>query len=206
MTKEKLLNYLLVNTNQYFIGAENFEITEPVLDGLIWQALNMWGENYPAIVIVPIAIQNSKTQLTYLTDSFGDKRQIFGITGIYFDDYTKVGWDGAKEALKIPYEWRYDDLRNVLYFPSAMSPQVYYIEAICQPILEDVNDNEKPFLDIMVGLSLIYIGHNRNDFALSELPFEIQDLRDEGQAIIDKALEDMEKQDDTNWHLAIELA
>jgi hypothetical protein len=40
MTKDQVYNYILVNTNQYFVGSENFEINDKVLDGLIWKAMH----------------------------------------------------------------------------------------------------------------------------------------------------------------------
>jgi len=205
MTKQELYNYILVNTNQYFVGSENFEISEPVLDGLIWKALNIWGQYNPARIISPINIDKPKINVSIIEDSFGIKRQIYSITGIYFDDYTKYPFDDAKENLKVPFNWIYDNVRNVLMFPNAFESNIYYIESICSPTLDDINRNDDDFLDLMVGLALVYIGHNRTDFTLSELPFDIRDLRDEGQQIIDKVKEDLENQNNSNWYYAIDM-
>jgi hypothetical protein len=204
MTKEQVYNYILVNTNQYFVGSENFEINPDVLDGLIWKALNIWGEYYPIYVIAPVALTSTKLQLSQLQDSHGIIRYIRGVTDIFFDDYTKVYFEGARDAYKVQFQWRYDDVRNVLMTP-INDGTIYYIEALCTPVLEDVNPTETLFLELMVGLSLVYIGHNRTDFALSELPFDIRDLRDEGQQIIDRVKEELEKGDDSSWTYAIDL-
>jgi hypothetical protein len=204
VTKEQVYNYILVNTNQYFVGKENFEINEDVLNGLIWKALNMWGEHYPVYTIAPVALTSNKLKLETLTDKFGITRNIRGVTGIFYNDFTKVYFEGAKDAYRVQWQWRYDDVNNVLYTP-INDGSIYYIEALCTPVLDDVNSTETLFLELVTGLALIYIGHNRTDFALAELPFDIRDLRDEGQQIVDRVLEELDKGDDTNWAYAIDL-
>jgi len=204
VTKEEVFNYILVNTNQYFVGKENFEINENVLDGLIWKALNIWGKYYPIYVIAPIAIHSRHLKLKTLKDKFGVERIIRGITGIFYNDFTKNYIGDVKESYRVIWQWKYDDVRNVLITP-INDGMIYYIEALCNPVLEDINKTETLFLELMTGLSLIYIGHNRTDFALSELPFDIRDLRDEGQQIVDKVIEDLEKNEEGNWSEAIDL-
>lgn len=203
MTKEEVYNYILVNTNQYFVGKENFEITEPVLDGLIKRALNIWGDYNPVYVISPIFINNHKMKLEKIEDNFGIIRNILNINNIYFNDYTKNLWANSKNALKVPYSWKYDNIKKVLYFSAP--GEHFYIEALCTPVLEDIKSNETLFLELMIGLSLIYIGHNRTDFALSELPFDIRDLRDEGEQLVERVLDELKGTTNDGWNKVIDL-
>ena len=50
---------------------------------------------------------------------------------------------------------------------------------------------------------LQYVGHNRTDFMLSELPFEIKDLTDMGQTLIENALNEMEESGNYDWYKSI---
>jgi hypothetical protein len=204
MTKEQVYNYILVNTNQYFVGSENFEINDKVLDGLIWKALNIWGEYNPVYAIAPIRMDSYQIKLDTITDKFGKTRNVININNIYINDYNKMPCIGAKDAFKVPFQWKYDDVSNILYV-SFPDNQIYYVEGLCTPLLDDINPNDTNFLELMVGLALVYIGHNRTDFALSELPFEIRDLRDEGQQIIDKVLEDLKENGTPKWATVIDM-
>ena len=202
MTKQFVYDYILVNTNQYFVGKENFEITPEVLDGLIQKALMIYGNYFPVYVVAPVKITSKKMPLSTIIDNLGIERSIINITNIYFMDPTTLPFD-ARDALKIPFFWKYDDVRNVLL--NSFEKGIYYIEALTTPVLDDMNNNASDFLELIVGLALIYIGHNRTDFALSELPFDIRDLRDEGQQIVDKVIEGFENSAGTPWYEAIEL-
>jgi len=202
LTKEEVYNYILVNTNQYFVGKENFEITDPVLDGLIKRALNIWGDYNPVYVISPVFIDSHKIKLEKIEDNFGITRRILNINEIYFNDYTKNLWPNSKNMLKVPYNWKYDSVKNILYFSAP--GEYFYIEALCTPELEDINSNETLFLELMLGLALIYIGHNRTDFALSELPFDIRDLRDEGEQLVEKVLDELKGVTNDGWGKVID--
>jgi len=200
MTKEEVFNYILVNTNQYFVGAENFEIKPPVLDGLLWKALNIWGDYNSVNVIEPIHIQN-KIKIETITDKFGIKRIVKNIADIYVQDYTQLPFSDAKHTLKVPFSWKYNSISKILF---SGFEGLYYIEALCTPVLDDIKSNETLFLELITGLALEYIGHNRNDFALSELPFDIRDLSDLGSEKVEKVKEELESSGG-NWYEAIEL-
>jgi hypothetical protein len=204
MNREEIFNYIFINTNQYFVGKENFEINDDVLDGIIWKALNIWGKSFPVYVITPLAITSQKMIIKTLIDNTGIERVVKTITNIYYQDYTKNYFRGTKDAFKVVWQWKYNPVRKVLISP-INDGTIHYIEALCFPVLEDITKADNLFLELVTGLALIYIGHNRTDFALSELPFDIRDLRDEGQQIVDKVLEELEKDEEGNWGEAIDL-
>ena len=199
MTKKELMNYIFINSNQYFIGIENFEIKKPVLDGLVHRALNIYGQYKEVEILIPIFISSYRTQLKEIEDEFGNLRQVKNIKDIYMSDYRTFPIDN-RENFKIPFQWKFDTTRKVL---STSFKQRCYIECLCSPILDDIDYQNQEFLDIMLGLTLIYIGHNRTDFILNDLPTEIRDLRDEGQELLEKTIEYLKESGNSNWYSAI---
>jgi len=203
MTKEEILDYILVNTNQYFVGMENFEIKEPVLDGLLKRALNIYGKYKPTEVVVPVLLNSTKTQLKEIEDEFGIIRPVRLVKNIYYMNYRKFPGD-IKDWAKVPFVWEWDEVRKILFTSfSDNTSDFYYIEFLCAPVLEDITYQDQEFLDLILALSLIYIGHNRTDFALSELPFDIRDLRDEGQDLYEKTIEYLETSGNSGWWKAL---
>jgi len=206
MTKEEVLDYIFVNTNQYFVGIENFEIKEPILDKLLQRALNIYSEYKSVDVLVPIKISSKRMKFKTIQDEFGDERTIKNITGIYMNDWRNFPLEQAKENFKIPWNYQFDKNRKVLICSFGnMSSEPYYIAFLCHMILDDITDQDVEFLDLITALAYIYIGHNRNDFALSELPFDITDLRDTGQTLLDETIAKLKESGNSDWWKAIDV-
>jgi len=206
MTKTELMDYILVNTNQYFVGLENFEIKEPILDGLLKRAFGIYGKYNPVTILAPVLISSTYMKFNTMVDELGIERTVQNISGIFYSNFRTYPAD-VRDDLKVMWRWEFDKTRKILNtsFSNFDASSTYYIEFLCNPVLEDINYDDTLFLDLITALSYIYIGHNRNDFALSELPFDITDLRDEGKEMFDNVMEALKSGGNTGWSKAIDL-
>ena len=197
MTIPELRKFLFFNTNQYFIGEHSFDINDENLEGIVDNVLSIYSEFSDVEVCYKIKIEHVN-QIKQIIDEFGEIRNVKNIMGMYLMNYRLM--PDPKSVPQVPFGWKYDSKRKVLH--STVTGE-YFLNVSCNLILDDITLADVNFLQLMIGYSLVYMGHARNDFGLSDLPFNITDLRDEGRTIIDNVMSELNEVGGTNWYEAI---
>jgi hypothetical protein len=192
MTLVELKEYLLVSTNQYYIGEKDIEVTDPILEQMVKRAISVYGSYRPLwIETEPIYIP------TYLSNfkEYNGKR-IVNVSNMYYFHPILAGEKG-----KIQVEWDYNRDTGIIRTGVGGT---YYIELFVMPDLEDIGFEQFEFLDIMTGLYLQYVGSTRKGFTLGDLPFENDgaDLYEQGKELYQNTLEIL-SESNSNWYLAI---
>ena len=189
MTLKELNEYLLVNTNQWFIGAQNIEVKEDVLIGLTKRALSYYQNHNP----FKYRAHNFSITTNDMRLAVIDGRPIIGVHSIYYSDpiYT--------DTKMTDYEFnpRNKSLKTML-------TGIYHIDFLVKPIIDDITYDDEIFLDMMLGLYLMYVAEVRKGFKLNDLPFEndADELYAEGKEIFNEARERL-NEEDNSWYLAI---
>jgi len=191
MTLKELSDYLLINTNQYYIGKENIEVTPEVLTGLTKQALEIYGNAKP------------KRYRKYdfdITDRHMpifeiDDREVVNVINIYMIDPTY-------NVRPVQFKWYYDQRNHILY---SFLQGKFIIDFLVKPSLEDITYDDIEFLDMMKGLYLMYVAEVRKGFKLDDLPFsnDADELYSEGKEIFENARERIETETNA-WYYIIE--
>jgi len=198
MTIAELRKFLFYNTNQYFIGDNSFDINEENLKGIVENVLSIYSEFSDVEVCYKVKLDHVN-QIKQIYDEFGEIRNVKNILSLHTMNYRLL--PDPSDAPKVPFYWKYDRKRKVLH--STVTGE-YYLNVSCQLILDDISLSDVNFLQLMIGYSLVYMGHARTDFGLSDLPFSINDLRDEGKTIIENTMQELNEVGGTNWYEAIE--
>jgi len=192
MTYSELNEYLLVSTNQYYIGGKDIEVTETVLKQLVARAISVYG-NYR-----PLWIQADSIYVpTYGSDlKFYEGRRVLNISNMYYYQPMLSGEEG-----KVQLQW--DFIRDTGVIRTAVGG-TYYIEMFVMPLLEDIGIDQYEFLDMLTGLYLKYVGSTRKGFTLGELPFENDgaELYEAGDTLYNESLANLAETND-NWYLSI---
>jgi len=192
MTLDGIKDYLLINSLQYFIGADDIEVTDEVLKGLVERALVVYSNWRPL---------HSQTQLeitdyvTYVkTDSEG--RRILNIVDLYFFEPILAGQDG-----KIDWDWDYNKDNGQLRIEITGT---YIAETLVQMSLEDIDNSHPEFLEMVLALYMMYIGSSRKSFNFGDQPFENdgQEIYSDGKELWENTLEQLKTEQD-NWYLSI---
>jgi hypothetical protein len=198
MTIPELRTFLFHNTNQYFIGDASFDINEENLSHIVEYVLTIYSTFSDVEVCYKMDVERVN-QIKQIVDEFGEFRDVKNVVGIYAINYRE--YPDQNSIPQVPFVWKYDKKRKTLH--CTVSGE-YYLNVSCNLILDDMTLTDVNFLNLMIGYSLIYMGHARTDFGLSDLPFNIQDLRDEGRTLVDKTMDELNEIGGTNWYEAIE--
>jgi len=192
MTLTELNDYLLVASNQYYIGDKDIEVSEPILNQLVKRALSAYG-NYR-----PRWVQVDKIHLSTYENDFKtyDGRRVLDISNLYYYQPLLSGDEG-----KVQLEWDYTRDTGILRIQVGGT---YYMELFTMPLLEDIDFDQFEFLDMMTGLYLQYVGSTRKGFTLGDLPFENDgdDLYQNGKELYETTLEKLGEVN-SNWYLSI---
>jgi hypothetical protein len=185
-------DYLLVNSNQYFVGEENIEVTEEVLEQLIRRTLVHYGQWRPLYINETIEVTDYNT---YIKESL-DGHRILGIRSMYY--YQPILSD---EQGKVDWEWDYNKDNGLLR--SAVKGK-YYVELLVEPKLEDIDFTNVEFLELLLAQYLMYVGASRKAFSFGDQPFENDgaDIYSDGKELWEQTLESLRTEQD-NWYMAI---
>jgi len=192
MTIEELKDYLLINSFQYFIGADDIEVTDEVLNGLVKRALNNYINWRPLRVQEDILADNYVTEIKF--DS--KNRRILDIIALYFFSPILSGEQG-----KVDWDWDYE--KDSGRFRTEVTGS-YIAEMLVLPTLEDLDETHPEFLDLVQGLYMMYVGAQRKSFSFGDQPFENDgaDLYSDGKELYENTLEKIKGEQD-NWYYAI---
>lgn len=190
MTLKELSDYLLINTNQYYIGAENIEVTPEVLKGISKRALSVYSNAKPK------RYRKYNFKITKeITNLFEiDNREIVNILQIYMSDPVFF-------EVTVPFNWEYD-VRNHILFAQMQGDVV--IDFLVKPNLDDISYDDMEFLNMVTGLYLMYIAEVRKGFKLDELPFsnDADELYSEGKELFENT-RDQIQEETGGWYFAI---
>ena len=190
MNITELAEHLLIVSNQYFVG-DDIEVDETILSGLATRALRVYKSFRPLVTQTPYGISGYRT----LIDIF-DNRKVVGISNIYFAEPMLSEEDG-----KVDFDWWYVKDTNILH--SAITGS-YWMEIWTEPLLSDMGIDDGIFIDLVLGLYLMYIGSSRKSFKFGDLPFDNDgdDLYSEGKELFETTKEKLSEVNDS-WYLSI---
>lgn len=188
MTIEGLSSYLLVNSNQYFVGSD-IEVTTPILEQIVRRAINTYGNYRPRNVDIQVFVKDG---LKFNKDE--DGRTVISVSRLYYmnpiydDTEIDMNWDWDRDSRK----WVYQASGNL------------WANVSCIPLLSDLDYDQFEFLDMVQGLYLMYIGSNRKAFNMGDLPFENDgaDLYNDGKELYETTLEKLSESNDS-WYYGI---
>ena len=191
MKLNELADYLLINTNQYYIGKDNIEVNIDVLRGLTKQALTVYGN------VKPKRYRNFDFWVEKEVNPIFevDGREVVNILNMFIIDpvyaYTPV-----------QFNWEYNVRNHILYTQVTGN---FIIDFLVKPTLDDITYDDIEFLVLMKGLYLMYIAEVRKGFKLDDLPFsnDADELYSEGKELFENTREQLETETGS-WYLAIE--
>lgn len=192
MVLADIKEYLLVNSLQYFIGQDDIEVTDEVLENLSLRALSYHSNWRPILVQEEIYINDYN--ITLKTTDMGNR--ILNVQNLYYIEPMLGGSESA-----VTFNWDYNK-DNGLFRAQIQGRYVFELLVVSE--LSDIDMTNIEFLDLMQGLYLMYIGSSRKAFALSEAPFENDgsELYDAGKELWDDTLEALKNEQDS-WYMAI---
>ena len=192
MILSDIKEYLLVNSLQYFIGADDIEVTDEVLIQLSNRATHFYSNWRPLFFQEKI---NIDSYTSTLKETSAGKR-ILNIQNIYYFEPILGGIDA-----KVDWDWDYNKDNGFL---RVQIQGTYTFELLVKNDLDDLDMTNIEFLDLLLALYLQYIGSSRKSFNLSDQPFENDgtEIYQAGQELWDKTLESLQNEQQ-NWYLAI---
>jgi hypothetical protein len=83
-------------------------------------------------------------------------------------------------------------------------PGSFIIEVMVPPILDEITFDDYEFMDLILGLYLMYVGSVRKGFSLTDLPFDNDggDLYENGKTLYEEAIARLQESDGS-WYNAI---
>ena len=192
MTLANLKDYLLINSLQYFVGADDIEVTDEVLEGLSKRALATYANWRPLYSFTELDIDYYET--TIKLDSSG--RRILNIVNLYFFEPAIAGEAGA-----IPWNWEYN--KDNGRFKTEITGS-YTAETLVMGTLEDYDESNIELMDMLLGLYMMYVGSSRKAFTFGDQPFENDgaEIYSDGKELWETTLESLKTEQD-NWYLGI---
>lgn len=192
MTLEELKDYLLINSLQYFIGSDDIEVTDEVLQGLVKRAFISYSNWRP--LLVQEEIQSTEYNTIIKLDS--KERRILDITALYFFAPILSGEEG-----KVTWDWSYEK-DSGLFQTQVMG--TYIAEMLVLPTLEDMDESHPEFFELVLGLYMMYVGSSRKSFHFGDQPFENDgsELYSDGKQLYEETLEKLKTNQD-NWYYSI---
>jgi len=193
MTIEELDEYCFINSNQYFLGYENIEVKRPVLEGIIKKTLMHYG-NFKPIKYRKFGFE-LKTNDTKMKIKEIDGRLVQNIISI---NYFNPIYGGETE---VAFNWDYNTRTKTIY---AQTSGTYIVDFMVRPILDDITYEDELFLQMALGLYMMYVGEARKAFTLDGLPFgnDSAEIYADGKEMYETALEEL-KEENSSWWLAI---
>lgn len=192
MTLDELKTYLLVNSNQYFVGDENIEVDDNVINGLVNKGLGLFGNHRPSVIYEEITVSSDSQTIRHTKDGrlITYINKMFITNPVIMDDPQEVG-----------FNYKYIKDTGTLYTIGRGS---YWCSIFTIPLLEDITIADTEFLNIMIGLYLQYIGSVRKGFTIEGLPIanDAEDLYSNGKDLVNETLEHL-KESDSSWYMAI---
>jgi hypothetical protein len=192
MTLDDIREYLLINSLQYFIGADDIEVTDEVLQGLVQRALTTYANWRPLHTQTELYISDYVSTIKY--DSEG--RRIQNIINLYFFEPILAGNSGA-----VPWNWDYN--KDNGQFRTEITG-TYTLEILVAGKLEDYDTETSELMEMILGLYMMYIGSSRKAFTFGDQPFENDgaDIYADGKELWETTLESLKTEQD-NWYLSI---
>lgn len=192
MTYDELKDYLLVNSLQYFIGADDIEVTDDVLKGLVNRALKTYANWRPLVVQQEIQCTDYVTNFKYDNQN----RRILNVINLYYFEPILMTEQGA-------VTWNWDYFKDNGQFRTAVLGN-YTFELMVMPILDDMDESHPEFTEMILGLYMMYVGSSRKSFTFGDQPFENDgaELYADGKELWETTLESLKNEQD-NWYLAI---
>jgi len=192
MTIVDLKDYLLINSLQYFVGADDIEVTDEILEGLIKRAISVYSNWRPLFVENNIEIRKNVTYMKQ--DEKG--RNILNITNLYYYLPIMMG-----EQQAIDWNWDWDRSSGML---RTIITGKFVAEMLIQPKFEDMTESDHEFLEMVLGLYMMYVGSSRKAFSFGDQPFENDgtDIHSDGKELYENTVEALKSEQD-NWYLSI---
>jgi hypothetical protein len=193
MKLSELQNYLLINSNQHFIGSDNIEITNEILLGLVSRAISLFSQYRPEIYYTRITVtMGSPLKLKQI-----DGKNVQSVLDLYV--VNPLLNDG--ESARVPFKWNYDKPSKNLV---SMFSGTYYAKVLCDVSLDDINYTDIEFLNIILAQYLQYLGELRNSFKFDDLPIDTnaEVLISNGKDLLEKTLETLST-DHGRWSLPL---
>lgn len=192
MTLDELKDYLLINSLQHFIGADDIEVTDEVLQGLVKRAVTHYTNWRPHHVQDTIAITE---YVTFMKHDSQDRR-ILNVINLYYYEPILMTEQGA-------VDWNWDYSKDNGQFRTAVLGN-YMFELLVQPTLADLDDTHPEFMDMIMGLYMMYVGSSRKSFTFGDQPFENDgaELYGDGKELWETTLESLKTEQDS-WYLSI---
>ena len=193
MILDDMKEYLLTNSFQYFIGADDIEVTDEVLKMLVKRALAFYSSWRP--LFVQEQISTNQYLFTYKETSEG--KRVLNVQNIYYMEPILTGYEG-----KVDWDWDYNREHGQLRVQVKGN---YIVELLVAPDLSDMDYSHVEFMDLVLALYLMYVGSSRKAFVLGEQPFENDgaDIYSFGQELWERTLESLQNEQ-SNWYLAIQ--
>lgn len=192
MTIDGLRDYLLINSLQYFIGADDIEVTDEVLQGLVKRALTTYANWRPLHYQSEVKVDGYTSYI-----KLDDKgRRILNVINLYFFEPILAGEAGA-----VPWSWDYN--KDNGQFRTEITGR-YTMELLVMGTLEDYDDTTIELMDMIQALYMMYVGSSRKSFNFGDQPFENDgaDLYADGKELWETTLESVKTEQD-NWYLSI---
>lgn len=193
MILNDIKEYLLVNSLQYFIGQDDIEVQDKVLEQLANRAMYFYSNWRPLFMQESYSINAYTTTLKYTTVG----KRILNVQNLFYLEPILTGEQDA-----VSWNWDYNKDNGLFRIEIQGS---YIFELLVAPELSDLDVYNIEFLDLVLALYLQYIGSSRKAFTLSEQPFENDgaDIYSAGQELWDKTIEALQTEQG-NWYLAIQ--
>ena len=193
MILNDIKEYLLVNSLQYFIGQDDIEVQDKVLEQLANRAMYFYSNWRPLFMQESYSINAYTTTLKYTTVG----KRILNVQNLFYIEPILTGEQDA-----VSWNWDYNKDNGLFRIEIQGS---YIFELLVAPELSDLDVYNIEFLDLVLALYLQYIGSSRKAFTLSEQPFENDgaDIYSAGQELWDKTIEALQTEQG-NWYLAIQ--
>ena len=194
MTTNELKEQLLIASNQYYIGSSNIEVNDNVLKGLIKRALSVYGKYRFSIQRVSKDLNIGANRLKTVRIN-GNDRVVKNIRGLFY-----VIPERGADPIDIT-EYSYNKNSGQLF---TRRPGSFIIEVMVPPILDEITFDDYEFMDLILGLYLMYVGSVRKGFSLTDLPFDNDggDLYENGKTLYEEAIARLQESDGS-WYNAI---
>jgi len=188
----EIKDYLLINSFQYFIGQDDIEVTDEVLLGLIKRALTFYANWRP--LFVQDEIQVTEYVSFFKTDT--QNRRILNVIDLYY-------FQPILMTEPMPVTWNWDYSKDNGQFRTSVIGK-YIFELLVQPTLNDMDESHPEFLDLVLGLYMMYVGSSRKSFSFNDQPFsnDGSELYGDGKELFDNTLNVL-KNEQNNWYLSI---
>ena len=167
MTIQELKDYILVNTS---LDLSEEDIDDNVLTQLVNAVLPIYGKYRSLDLRDRFRIRD----FSIVFDRDNNQREIIGVRELY------VFNPELSNYKKFDMNWHYDTQSKILYVGL---PGTYIINYLAMPTLDDIRYTDTLFLNMMLGKFMMYIGEQRKQFIINDIP-----ISDDGESLYDQGL------------------